>query len=402
MISEKLRVISNNKYNSWCERRPLVSKRSQVGIASVTNSELSQREKAAFYFHEMTGCMGFEFVAFSDARFSWSVFLSNSVILVPCFLDSLDGTSMTDPIAKATMKMQKNARFVYDGWIPIEEWEETKVRNKIRGIDEAFSTFALFFGISAEWEPKYYPSIDAKPSFHVEDSHINEIERLSQGIDSLNEKDRLALYRSLGWFSQGLRISEPAARFLFLILAIESLGTYIEREANEDSLLREKLGCVSLTKAERRVIREECIHETLSSLLSENPTKAVQEAYFHCVSGIRKLLIEHIEHVSKSNAEAIALLFEPKDGSLYDLRNKIAHGGPDTLSEIERDRIRKRLWDAEQIARRYLLTVISDALGVQLEQGDMTASVFISPRDMIPSGENMYKGRRHMALFYAL
>ena len=404
MNESDLKAIESKRYNQWCEKRPLVSKGNDYLTAStfLAKSELTPYEKAAFYFHNLTGCAGFEFVIFSNAKFSKPITLPNQIIFVPCFLVSLVGRSMTDPVLHATLKMQKQARFVYDGWIPIDSWDESNIRNTIRAIDEALSIFSLQGSILIEWEPKYHATRDRKSSYDIDDEYISGVEKLSDKISELNGEDRIALYRSLGWFSQGLRLSEPAARFLFFMLTIESLATYIERNSNNESILRQKLANTRLSKGERKAIREKCIHEILSSCLSENPTKAVQEAYFNCVTGIRKLLMGHIDHVSKSNKEAMQLLFEPKEGSLYELRNKIAHGGADALSEIERDRIRRRLWEAEQTTRRYLLTVISDALEVKLEQNSISASLFIGPGDMVPSNGRMHKGPKHMSIIYAL
>src|SRR5262245_8655920 len=76
-----------------------------------------------------------------------------------------------------------------------------------------------------------------------------------------------ALHLSIGWLSQASRLDQPAARFLFCILAIEALATYIEEEAPDESPLA-RLRAERLTKAERQGRRERCIDETLGEWLA--------------------------------------------------------------------------------------------------------------------------------------
>ena len=88
-MTQDLPPISGQKYNAWCERRPLVcgdpDRVLRAGQWEV-KKDLSLPESAAFSLHELTGCEGLEFVAFSNAWLPRPVTLVNEVVLVPCFL----------------------------------------------------------------------------------------------------------------------------------------------------------------------------------------------------------------------------------------------------------------------------------------------------------------------------
>ena len=93
-MAQDLPLISGQKYNrAWCEKRPLVcgdQDRMLRACQWEVKKDLSPSESAAFFLHELTGCEGLEFVAFSNARLTRPVTLVNDVILVPCFLDDID------------------------------------------------------------------------------------------------------------------------------------------------------------------------------------------------------------------------------------------------------------------------------------------------------------------------
>ena len=405
MTGHDLPIISGKRYNTWCHRHGLVCEdqdRYHRAQAVFHKKGLSSSEKAALYLHELTGCDGLEFVAFSNARLKKYVMLANGVILVPCFLSQTEGQSAQDLLARLTMRMEQKCRFIYDGWIPIVTWDEATIRKVIRSVDEALSIFCLRGRTSFDWEPKYPVPDETSSTYEFEGRHILELERVSKLLDSLGQNDRVALYRSLAWLSRGLRLDDPAARFLFSVLAIESLATYIEDHASDESPLV-VLRAQRLTQTERRANRDKCIRDILPELLPSNPVEAIKTAYFDCVVGIKQRLKTHLRRIFISDPETIMLLFEQKvEGkSLYDLRNDIAHGTTDALSEVQREQIRRRIWDVERFARGYLLVVLQTALGAKPFSKGMQASLFVSVQNAVVSSEGMYKGPTHMAIVYS-
>lgn len=396
--------VPHGKYNLWCERRPLVckdKKRYSQARSYLVKRELTPYEKAALYLHALVDCEGLEFVAFGNVRLDETIVLPGNIKLVPCFLPEVIGKNLKEPLVRLTMMMHQRSRFVYDGWLPISDWRIKAVRKAIRKIDQALSIFSLRGRASFFWEPKYIPIDESKPSsYHFEHQHIKEFEKLIDFVNSLSDEDSKALFRSMAWLSQSLRLTEPAARFLFSVLAIESLATYIEKESRSDSAFK-PLRSSQLTKSERKEQREKCIKDTLDYLLATDPVKAINSAYFDCVIGIKKMLKEHLERVFADDPASVDLLFNTKiEGKiLYDLRHIIAHGTADILSEVQREKIYDRVWDAERIARKYILKVLELVVGKSLFEEQMTASLFI-PVTVI-SNEQMYKGPIHMAQIYA-
>ena len=405
MVGQDLPDISDKKYNKWCERRVLVcadGERQRRASKIFVRRDLTPCEKSTFYLHELTDCEGIEFVAFSNAKIENHIIFSNGVVIVPCFISDLNHKNIKDPLVQATMKMERARRFIYDGWAPIRKWDVENVRNAIRNIDEALSLFCLNGRSYFEWEPKYpAPTESPQSVYNYEKHHNQQLEEVAKRLDSLSENDRIAIYRSIAWLNQGLRLNETTARFLFSILAIESLARYIEEEAAKDSPLA-VLKAEKLTPTERHGQQEECIKVTLSKQLQENPIEAIKKAYFDCVIGIRRRMETHLTHVFKSNLYPCKLLFESRihGKSLYELRHVIAHGTVDILSEEQRNFISQRIWDVERVARHYILTVFRDGLGIERFSESMKACLPIG--NVVVRSEEMYQGPKHMAIIYQL
>lgn len=395
-----LPVVSLKKYNDWRQKRCLICADPalyQRATRFFTQTHLGPSERAAFYLHELTGCEGLEFVAFSNAKLKRPVTLANEVILVPCFMSEMEGQNVQDPLVWATMYMERKSRFVYDGWIPITTWDEESVRRAVQKVDEALSIFCMRGRTFFEWEPKYPAPEYPQSNYEFGEEQVQELESIAQALDSLGEDDRNAMHRSLAWLSQGIRLNEPAARFLFSMLSIESLATYIEKNTSGSSPLASlKVSTVTEYK------RDECIRTTLSSLLGDDPRKAIEKAYFDCVITITRRLKDHLAHVFASDTELYELLFEQRvDGkTLYDLRHHVAHGEANALSERQREQIRQRVWDTERVARRYIWAVFEQALGVQPISDTIKATFFLDIQNSVASKEGIHRGPTHMAIIY--
>lgn len=339
-------------YSPVCHKLPLVctdeARMERAGRYGALD-DISDSVQSALRVHELTGATVFEFVAFSNLRLPASVQLHNGVALFPCFYPAGMAPPM-DELAALTNQMSMTERFIYDGRLVIEEWEPDKVAVAVRWIDEALSLFALRERIHFAWEAKY-PAIDHSAIYSLPPRDLVDLQQFVERADMVPTADRQALYRSIGWLAQAARLVDPAARFLFCVLAIESLATHIEESVADDSplaTLRGKRG----TKAERRKEREECIRRVLAERLEDNPAKAIEEAYFTCVTGIKAKIEGNVGRVYKDvvfpGLYSPAGLFQIEEGlpSLYALRHTIAHGSMDTLSETERERLRDRAPDS--------------------------------------------------------
>lgn len=389
------------KYSKWCERRPLACAKKEILAKASLNlrkKDLTSIEKNVMFVHDIVGIQGIEFVVFTSAKFKGETKLPGKITLVPCFLQETAGRSWKDRLVRLSFSMMNKARFVYDGWIPIKDWNIENVREAIRKIDENLSLFSLQERIFITWEPKYLILKDSPPSHKIEDKHIIEIKKLHEYLYALNSNDNIAFYKSVAWLSQSLSLPLSPSRFLLAFVSIESLANYIEYEANQESIFRKLKTSEKLEKEEI----ESCIEAILNSLDNSNKIKAITTCFYDCIYlSITKMLNKHLNNVFKNDKKPIELIFDVKieEKTLYELRHMIAHGGLDTLSDLQRQTIKNRIWDIENIARKYLINVLKITMGKNPFVEKMIKSV--SFEVSVGAKEEQYVGPTHMAEIYA-
>lgn len=408
MTLDELEQMRVTKFNDWGQRLPLAtpdvvddSEEYLLMVHRNVKRGSSPAVRSAFFVNEITNCQGFEFVAFSNARIDQPVKLPYSVVLFPCFLPQLSKARKDDPLAIATLRMEQAARFVYDGWIPIEDFSDLAVRTSLRHINEALATFFLVSQSHFSWEPKYYLISPRSTVYEINSANLNTIEALASLADGLGEEDRTAIFRSIAWLAQAGEVEDVKAKFLFNIVAIESLAIYIEDSAESDSPL--SILCrIRMTRSERRLDRESCISQILE-LAADNPTRAIQEAYFACVVPIKRRLKDHLERLMGEDDYGVRMFFqESGDGrdSLYDLRHKIAHGTLDSLDEQDVMRIESRIDDAERFALRYIWAVLQKCFYFYNNVTSLPVTMNFDLLYSVLSKSRMYKGPVDMATIY--
>jgi hypothetical protein len=391
MNSNTTSAAPRGKYNRWCEKRPL-ERRQWYRY----NSDLTYSANAAFFLHETVGCEGLEFVVFSNAQIEEPIIeLPGNITLIPCFILDLEGTSINDELSLLTEIQMGQSRYIYDGWVPISDWRIEAVNEAIEKIDQVLSLFSLLVDISITWEPKYPPTTFCK-GLGLTCQHVHAIKVLKCITESLNEDDSTALFKSIAWLSQSFKLSETTAKFLFCFLAIESLATYIEIYAKDNSIFK-PLRSFQISEEEYNKQRDDCIRAILDlkQYWDKCPMNAIQRANSECVKGTRQRLENHMEIISAEDP-LFDLLFKTKvDGkTLYHLRNKIAHGGMNALSQKERERVSARLWDVERLARRYIHKVLEF-----IESERICLSIEL-PKPDISWHDLEYRGDFHMAKEY--
>ena len=405
MEESQLKTAGSARYNNWGEREPIVCSDSNKNFAAMTiasRSDLSDPEKSAKFSYDITGCKGFEFVAFSNAKLERPTQLANNIILFPCFHKSITGLSLNDPMVRASMIMSNSARYVYDGWLPIDEMSEPTIRSKIRILREVISAFSIVSGSNFEWEAKYPVAKSSGESHHLNGADIDTLEKFANQIDCLSDNDRTALFRSIGWLSRSINQTDLEAKFLFAVLSIESFATYIE-EKSEDNSAFVALRGNKKSKNERRKDREECIKNTMSILLEIDTSRAVSEAYFNCVVGIKKRLDEHLGRVMGKDDKGYKMFFLGSDDdiSLYMIRHTIAHGIHDVLSDSALIKIEANQHKVIQFAKRYIWQVLHKAFGFYNSNATMRASMAMNLNNAIISSRKMYNGPVNMGVIYA-
>jgi len=391
--------IPKGKYNKWCERNPLVSsdgKKILEANRHLVNSTLSNYKKWIWFTHELVDCNGIEFVAFSNIKSPTKISFSDGLVLVPCFEAVTEGKSLVDPLVQKSIEMRRRARYIYDGWMPLDNWSIENMRNKIVDINQNLSLFALQGRNWFQWEPKY---LDFKNTTNISlftDEHFHEIFELISYINELDHDDKTAILRSAAWLSQSMQITEPAGRFLFCFVALESLITYIENSKN-DSLFFNFKKVRKMNKKQKK----ECIQNKIATLLHKNSVKTIERAYFECVKGIGKTLRGNIRGNFGEESKMYQDLFKEKiDGStLYGIRQDIAHGGLHAFDERTLHAISLRIYDIENITRTYILTMLRKLMKKEIFEVQTKTSMFLNMG--ILSNRGMYKGPVHMAYLYS-
>ena len=110
VIPSEIQSLVDRKFNAWGHRKPLVStddERYRRAAEYGARSDLTPTERSALYLHELTGCQGLEFVAFSDAELESPLTLPFGVVLFPCFIGNVDRPSNFDQYAQATLRMAR-------------------------------------------------------------------------------------------------------------------------------------------------------------------------------------------------------------------------------------------------------------------------------------------------------
>jgi len=391
------------KFNNWGEREPLVctdENKTHKAMHVKMRQDLSYPEKSALFVYEISGCKGLEFVGFSNAKVECPIRLATGVILYPCFIPSTEGRSLDDPLVQVSYQMSNTGCYIYDGWLPIQEMNEESIRKRIRTLREVLGAFPLISGSKFDWQPKYRMVNTVPETHYFSEKEIKTIEGFAETIELAKRDDRIALLRSIGWLSECTRIENSESKFLFAVLAIESLSTYIEESGSDSSF--HKLAQNKQSRSDRKKQRDNCIRQTLHRLLDENPTKAISTAYFDCVVGIKRRLYTHLANIFGEEDEGFIAFFQKPEGgtSLYELRHTIAHGSHDILSEFDRNGINNNIHKVERLALRYIWHVLNQCLSFYNESSSIHAKMSLNLSMGVLSSRTMYKGPVDMGLFY--
>lgn len=406
MDPEELKRLRADRYNDWGKRQPLDyanPEQNDQAFASVRDSRFSLIVKSIIFMHELTNCRGFEFVAFSNAKIDRPVKLPYGVILYPCFLPEVGGTQKGDTLAAATMRMQRAAKYVYDGWVPIKDFDDVAVRQALRHLSEALSIFSLTTQSHFEWGPKYSHVTPFSSTHQLTTEDIDTLETFASVADSLNDADRTAIFCSIAWLAEARKVDDVKSTFLFTILAVESLVTYIEQKAEANSSFA-SLRTLEIPPKMNPQERADCVRSVIEGQFTSDPVQAVTEAYKHCVNltpSIGSILKSHITKLMSEHDDGVLLFFQ-EQGGLYKLRHKIAHGGLNNLDVNDVMQIEKKIRSAEKFALRYVWTVLQKCLHFYNRSGTLSINNLILMENCVMPNSTAiaYKGPTDMGIIY--
>jgi len=248
-MSEKPKLVlppkPDEKYSNWCEKKPLPPWDPKEGVKAIQEAcrmGLSDKELTAYVSHRHMNVSGLEFEMIGNLKIDTAVVFQNGLMIIPCFLPDLNHKPLGDKLVYKSMAMVKKSLFKYDCWIPIEKWDKETIRKSITQIDELLSCFSLLAHVHFSWKPKYHYEQSTKEGTKqyaiLTKEDLQMIQNLySHIIKNYSENDKQAILSSIGWFSQAFKLTEYSAKFLFFILAIESLVFYIEEKTDNTSPL---------------------------------------------------------------------------------------------------------------------------------------------------------------------
>jgi len=388
------------RFNNWGERKWITvsPKKQQIIEQDLSKLEISPRAHELYRAAKFTDSTGVEFVFISNAQFPTVVLPESGLHVVPCFAPLNPINPKTEDRQAAMMKW---GQFIYDGWIPNEEWTSDRLGEIVSFLDGFASSFSIVGTYYAYWEPKYFFSRSPVTSHLATQLEFQSLVDTISIMDNLPPGDREALRRSVAWISNGLR-TEPVQRFLLLFVSIESLATYIESDkAKKDSILRSVFAADKPSKSEKRRIRDACIEEIFAE--KSISAETVKRAYSDCINkSIRDRLEDHLNRVFGDDRIS-QVLFKEKVGSktLWQLRHDIAHGNLSLLSEKETRFLSRRVGALESIARDYLRVIFVTLAKANYFSKPRRPILTIPMSQAIGSPGTEYGGPTDMAEYYA-
>jgi len=261
------------RFNNWGERKGITAAVQWTKFVDeeVAKLGLTPRAYSLCRSAMLTESSGMEFAFLSNVHLPTSIYFKTGICIVPCFVP-MDFTRQFAGDKRA-IAMSHVGLYVYDGWIPNEDWTTGTIEQVVSALDDIVYMFSLLGNKwYAYWEPKYRYE---KPPVNLHQVRPAELQSLSTTLgvlDKLATNDRIAVSRSVAWVSNALKSESAVQRFLLLFVSIEALATYIERELDQDSPLQAFAG-QKLPRGKKEEIRNTCIRKILSDNLDSNPAR---------------------------------------------------------------------------------------------------------------------------------
>ncbi len=392
-----------NKYNEWCQKKPLISSFDLDKYAKIT-AKINQHQISAFSKSALQQKLflevdGFEFVAFSNLKIDKNIKFENGLELRPCFSPELGGRQIEDPLQKAEYLMHRRGRYLYDGWLPIENWASDNIANELRKIDESISLFSLTGHISFSWFPKYFHKEKEFEIIYADTKNkgksiIDIVHIFQNHLDKLQtEDDKKTILTSINWINKAKETSDIIIKFLFYILAIEQLVKNVEDSKSHSSFYKIR---THKDKKERRNWKRECIEERLKNIdYNDKPWTTIDDIYFSCNSGLKEMIKRQVSKAFKPDSYLQKISID----EIYSVRSKIAHGSIDTLNRDDIELVNNMIDEVKELAINYVLSILYKC-DIEFEGGKLHASFGDNFEDAFISNASMYKGPTHMALRY--
>jgi hypothetical protein len=311
------------RHNPWGYWNPVIAQMPQEEFFRhmFVAKNLSSTEAAAIYqYCAFTGHDGIEFVLLSR-HLDRAAFrrLAGGIILVPC-----EETRNFPPKDRPTIPP---AWFLYDGWLPIESASEDAIVRGLGIVEETMSTLAFAHGVSARWGVKYAEGAEGgvpNPTREIDDEDFEDMSKLIEAMSRLPLVVREAVTRAIHWLQHAEQSRYPTDRFLARYYAFEGLCLALwENAADLELPVTPELAQES--KQQRRKRQDAEIRRIVDQLLSTNPRKAVEDAYFTVLKSIKQQTRSVLHAALGAATDESTWVLEGRE-SASTLRSELAHG----------------------------------------------------------------------------
>jgi len=394
-----------NKYNDWCHKKPLVFPSKQIEDSffeesnKILSLSISAFSKSALQQKKFLKVDGFEFVAFSNLKIDKNIVIENGLEFRPCFSPELGGRQIGDPIQKAEYVMHKRGRYLYDGWLPIKNWEPYEIANELRKIDGFISLFSMTGHVYFSWFPKYFHQDNKIEIIYAdtkkeEKSIIDKVLLFQSHLDGLQTgNDKKVILTSINWINKAKETSDVIMKFLFYVLSIEQLVKNVEDSKSYSSFYKIR---THKDKKERKDWKRKCIKEKLKNIdFNDKPWTTIDDIYFSCNSGLKGMIKRQVTKAFKPDS----YLQKISINDIYAVRSKIAHGSIDILNRDDIELVYNKIDAVEKLAINYVLSILYKC-DINFSSGKLHASFGTDFESSFISNDLMYEGPTHMALRY--
>jgi len=287
-------------------------------------------------------------------------FAARSTLDLPPGITELNGGINLWKCSPDDLALRSPGEVVYDGWGPLPGTSPREIRECLDTITSTLSKLAFAFGARLTWCLKYTKSHNMERFVPVRNAEIQTLDLLK--ATTATPKENALLQSSIDWYNHGSNSHDPYVSFLCSYIALESLALAID-----EGLVPVNPSLPQQPKSERKNASIVCIHKKYKELFSIDPISFVQQAYFDCVSGVKKRTRRVAEHVFGSRHVYLKQLFGGKPGkscasqsgkSLSDIRGRLAHGQYEPPDGQDYDVVRANLFNIRLIAGDFISRVL--------------------------------------------
>jgi len=240
--------------------------------------------------------------------------------------------------------------FVYDCWFKVSDVDVKEIEKDINSIKMVINRLGISFGAPIRWCFKY--SMTSSKKGHVDPStdDMNYFGKLLSA--SLKPEDTI-LIEAEDWYNQGKISRNPFISFMCFYNSIENLAINISQ--GKTSIMKPMV-------KNKKENKKKCIEDLYKVLYKSNPVQFVNEAYENCVMESNRKKVEYaFETIFGTNNSFVHSLFHKvNEYSLYEIRNKIAHGVFSLYDKENINLVRARIGEIEYLSKEFILRILLD------------------------------------------